>query len=66
VVLRARNRLAILSSRGGSLAVFPPPHKLFWARETELNLGYVFYRKDDEKTFSMGIRQADREEMYRP
>ncbi|MGH9627780.1 MAG: hypothetical protein ACRD7E_05500, partial [Bryobacteraceae bacterium] len=64
--MRARNRLAILSSTEGSLGVFPPPHKFFWAREIELNLGYVFYRKDDEKTFSIGIRQADREEMYRP
>jgi hypothetical protein len=66
VVLRARNRLAIFETRGGSVAVFPPPHKFFWAREIELNLGYVFYRKDDANTFSLGIRQADREEMYRP
>jgi hypothetical protein len=66
VVLRARNRVAILESGKGSLAVFPPPHKFFWAREIELNLGYVFYRKDEENTFSLGVRQADREEMYRP
>lgn len=66
VVLRARNRLAILERSGGSLAVFPPPHKFFWAREIELNLGYVYYRKDDSSSFSLGVRQADREEMYRP
>jgi hypothetical protein len=66
VVLRARNRLAILERKEGSLAVFPPPHKFFWAREIELNLGYVYYRRHDDKTFSMGVRQADREEMYRP
>jgi hypothetical protein len=31
-----------------------------------LNLGYVWYRKDDAGSFSVGVRQADREEMYRP
>ena len=66
VALRARNRLAIIETEGGSLAVFPPPHKFFFAREIELNLGYVWYRKDDEKTFSAGVRQAEHEEEYRP
>jgi hypothetical protein len=66
VALRARNRLAVVETAGGSLAVFPPPHKFFFGREIELNLGYVFYRKDDARSFSVGVRQADREEMYRP
>lgn len=66
VGLRARNRLAIVEAAGGSIAVFPPPHKFFFGREIELNLGYVWYRKDDAHTFSVGVRQADREEMYRP
>ena len=66
MALRARNRLAIVEQPGGSLAVFPPPHKFFWAREIEMNLGYVYYRKDDEKSFAVGARQAEREEMYRP
>jgi hypothetical protein len=67
VALRARNRLALIEySSGGTLAVFPPPHKFFWAREIELNLGYVWYRKDDDRSFSAGVRQAEREEMYRP
>lgn len=66
VGLRARNRLLVVESGGGSLAVFPPPHKFFWAREIELNLGYIWYRKDAESSFSVGIRNADREEMYRP
>jgi hypothetical protein len=65
VALRARNRLAIVESQGGSVAVFPSPHKFFFAREIELNLGYVWYRKDDDKSFSVGVRQAEREEMYR-
>jgi hypothetical protein len=66
VVLRARNRIAVAENDAGSIAVFPPPHKFFWAREIELNLGYVYYRKVGAKTFSIGVRQADREEMYRP
>lgn len=66
VGLRARNRLAVMESPAGSLAVFPAPHKFFFAREIELNLGYVWYRKDDDKSFSLGVRQADHEEMYRP
>lgn len=66
VGLRARNRLAVMEGVGGSVAVFPAPHKFFFAREIELNLGYVWYRKDDEKSFALGVRQADHEEMYRP
>ncbi len=65
VALRARNRLAIVETAGGSLAVFPPPHKFFFAREIELNLGYVWYRKDNDSSFSIGVRHGDREEMYR-
>jgi hypothetical protein len=58
--------MALVENGAASLAVFPPPHKFFWAREIELNLGYVYYRKDNANTFSIGVRQADREEMYRP
>ena len=66
VTLRARNRLAIVETDGGSLAIFPPPHKFFWAREIEMNLGYVWYRKDAANSFSAGVRQAEHEEEYRP
>jgi len=66
VALRARNRLAIVETGEGSLAIFPPPHKFFWAREIEMNLGYVWYRKDSENSFSAGVRQAEHEEEYRP
>ena len=66
--LRARNRLAVLDTGGGggSLAVFPPPHKFFFARENEVNLGYVYYRKDDERSFSLGAMQPERGEGYTP
>ena len=63
VPLRARNRLALVASDNGSIAVFPPPHKFFFAREIETNLGYVWYRKDNEDYFSIGVRHGDREEM---
>jgi hypothetical protein len=66
VALRARNRLAVVETGEGSLAIFPPPHKFFWAREIEMNLGYVWYRKDGENSFSAGVRQAEHEEEYRP
>lgn len=38
VALKARNRLAIIETGGGSLAFFPPSHKFFFAREIETNL----------------------------
>lgn len=66
VALRARNRLGIVEKPGGSLAFLPPSHKFFFAREIETNLGFVYYRKDANGTFSVGARQADREEPYRP
>ena len=66
VALKARNRLVILEAGKGSLAVFPPPHKFFFAREIETNLGFVYYRKDSPKSFALGVRQAEREEPYRP
>jgi hypothetical protein len=66
VALKARNRLAIVESGGGSLAFLPPPHKFFFARELETNLGYVYYRKDSENSFAIGARQAEREEPYKP
>ena len=66
VALKARNRVAILETGGGSLAFFPPSHKFFFAREIETNLGFVYYRKLDGATFAVGVRQADREEPYKP
>ncbi len=66
VALKARNRLAIVEEKGGSVAFFPPSHKFFFSREMETNLGYVYYRKDDAQSFAVGVRQADREEGFKP
>lgn len=59
VNLQARNRLEILDAGAGSLAVFPEPHRFFFARENEVNLGYVYYRKDSGASFSLGVMQPE-------
>lgn len=62
VTVKGRNRLIAAELSGGSMAAFPPPHSFYWARESEQNLGYGWYRKDGPTAFSFGIRQAEREE----
>jgi hypothetical protein len=62
VPLKAANRIVVAESRGGSIAIFPPPHNFFWAREIAINLGYNFYRKDNDGSFSFGVRQAEHED----
>jgi hypothetical protein len=66
VNLRARNRVEILDAGAGSLAVFPAPHKFFFARENEVNLGYVYYRKDSAGELSLGVMQPEKGEGYKP
>ena len=66
VGVRARNRLGIIEAGGGSLAFFPPPHKFFFARENEVDPGYIYYRKDGAGSFSVGARQPDRTVGYAP
>jgi hypothetical protein len=61
-IIKAGNRLAAAELRGGSIAAFPPPHNFFWARETDFNLGYNWYRQDSASSFSFGVRQAESEE----
>ena len=63
VPLKTSGRLVIAEWGGaGSIAAFPPPHNFFWAREVAINLGYNWYRKDSDATFSLGIRQAEHED----
>ncbi|MBI3263756.1 MAG: hypothetical protein HYZ58_11485 [Acidobacteria bacterium] len=62
VGVKASNRLALADVSGGSIAAFPPPHSFHWARETEQNIGYNYYRKDSDASFAFGIRQAEKEE----
>ena len=62
VPLKTANRIVAIEGAGGSIAAFPPPHNFFWARETEFNLGYNWYRKDSDASFAFGVRQAEGEE----
>lgn len=60
--VKASNRVLVAEGPNGSLAVFPAPHTFFFTREVDTNLGYVWYRKANDKQFAIGIRQPDREE----
>jgi hypothetical protein len=66
VPLVARNRLVVAEGSAGSIGVFPPPHQFFFAREIEVNNGFVWYRKDAEGAFSLGVRQGDNAGGYEP
>jgi hypothetical protein len=63
VTVRAKNRVMIAEGPAGSIAVFPPPTVFFPAREVDTNLGYVWYRKDAEGLYTMGVKQADHEDV---
>jgi hypothetical protein len=62
VPIKAQNRVLVAESAAGSIATFPTPHTFFFTREVDTNLGYVWYRKDADGRFGIGIRQADKEE----
>jgi hypothetical protein len=63
VTVRAKNRVLVAEGQGGSLATFTPPHVFFFTREVDTNLGYVWYRKDTDTQYGLGIRQADGEDV---
>ncbi|MDH3272535.1 MAG: hypothetical protein OEN56_14455 [Gemmatimonadota bacterium] len=65
VTLRAANRLVVAETGDAAIAAFPPPHTFFWAREVEINVGWNWYRKDDDQSFSIGIRQGEQEVVER-
>ncbi len=65
VTLTSANRLVVAETNGAAIAAFPPPHTFFWAREVEVNVGYSWYRKDDDTSFSFGIRQGEQEVLER-
>ena len=65
VVLQAANRLVVAETNGAAIAAFPPPHTFFWAREVEINVGNNWYRKDNDDSFSIGIRQGEQEVVER-
>ena len=60
--VKAQNRLIVVEAGAGALAAFPPPHTFFFTREKDTNLGYVWYRKDAEGRFGVGVGMPEREE----
>ena len=60
--VRAQNRLIVAEAHGGALVAFPPPHTFFFTREKDTNLGYVWYRKDAEGKFGIGVGMPERED----
>jgi hypothetical protein len=66
MALRARNRVVMVDAGNGSLAVFPPPHTFFFARENEINVGYDYYRKDSDTSFAVGVMQQDHQDANHP
>ena len=65
VVLRAANRMVVAETADSAIAAFPPPHTYFWAREVEINVGNNWYRKDSDRSFSIGVRQGEQEVVER-
>jgi hypothetical protein len=65
VTTRAKNRVMVAEGQSGSVAVFPPPTVFFPAREVDTNLGYVWYRKDSNASYGIGVKQADHEDNER-
>ena len=64
VTVKAKNRVLVAGGgRNGSIATFTPPHVFFFTREVDTNLGYIWYRKDGDTQFGMGVRQAEGEEV---
>ncbi len=62
VAVKSANRLIAAEMSDVAIACFPPPHSFYWARESEENLGYSYYRKSAEDKFALGVRQAELEE----
>jgi hypothetical protein len=60
--VKAQNRLIVAEANGGAVAAFPPPHTFFFTREKDTNLGYVWYRKDADGRFGVGVGMPEREE----
>jgi hypothetical protein len=56
VPVQARYRTLALETAGGSLAVFPEPHRYFFPRDFTSNLGYVWHRAWRGRA-GLGIRQ---------
>lgn len=59
---RNRNLIAKLAS-GGTIAICPPPHQFFFARQLENVVGYTMYNPDRDG-MTMAVRHSDKGEYY--
>ncbi|GHV87005.1 hypothetical protein AGMMS50255_3010 [Spirochaetia bacterium] len=61
----ARNRVLAMEQAEGSVAVFPPPHKFFFPRQLEINLGFNYYRREEaDNTIALGVRHNEKNGYY--
>jgi len=56
VPVTARYRSLAVRAAGGSIAVFPPPHQYFFARDFTTNMGYLWHTAF-RGSVALGIRQ---------
>lgn len=56
VPIAARYRSLAVRTAGGSIAVFPPPHQYFFARDFTTNMGYLWHTAF-RGSVSIGVRQ---------
>ena len=69
VPLQVHRRTLVAEGPAGSLALFPPPHQYFFARDLTINYANLWYRlyrigptPEEGDLFSFGIRQTARAE----
>ena len=60
----ARGRVLALQQPHGAVAVFPPPHRFFWACQTENIVGYNYYHREADGTLSIGVRHNKEQEHF--
>jgi hypothetical protein len=60
----ARNRVLAVEQPNGSVAVFPPPHKFFFPRQLEINLGFNYYRREEAGALTLGVRHNEKNGYY--
>lgn len=61
VRVRARNRMVTAGLANGSVACFPPPHSFIWDRQLEINVGFNYYRRDND-CLALGVRHNEESE----
>ena len=66
VALKARNRLAIVESRRRLAGLLPALPQILLRARNRNQPGLRLLPQDSDNSFAVGVRQADREESYKP